>query len=86
MIKKLLLLFFLFCFLSQSYSQGFDFKDHKKKYARIPFKLYNNLIIVPVLLNKGTDTLNFILDTGVGYTMITDSTFVVVCCDELLRS
>ncbi|KOY85606.1 hypothetical protein AD998_05065 [bacterium 336/3] len=76
MIKKLLLLFFLFCFLSQSYSQGFDFKDHKKKYARIPFKLYNNLIIVPVLLNKGTDTLNFILDTGVGYTMITDSTFV----------
>jgi hypothetical protein len=77
MMRKLLLLFsFLFFFLLQSFSQGFDFKDHKKKYARIPFKLYNNLIIVPVLLNKNTDTLNFILDTGVGYTMITDSTFI----------
>ncbi|MCU0439872.1 MAG: aspartyl protease family protein [Raineya sp.] len=75
MIKKLLLLFF-FLLTQQSFSQGFDFKDHKKKYARIPFKLYNNLIIVPVLLNKNADTLNFILDTGVGYTMITDSTFV----------
>jgi len=62
--------------MSQIFSQGFDFKNHKQKYSRIPFKLYNNLIIVPVLLNKGSDTLNFILDTGVGYTLITDSTFV----------
>ncbi len=41
--------------------------------TRIPFQLHSNLIIVPVKVNE-SDTLHFILDTGVGSTIITDPT------------
>lgn len=41
--------------------------------TRIPFQLHSNLIIVPVKINE-SDTLHFILDTGVGSTIITDPT------------
>ncbi|WP_338873436.1 aspartyl protease family protein [Spirosoma sp. SC4-14] len=44
-----------------------------RTWTRIPFKLHSNLIIVPVQIN-GSDTLQFILDTGVGNTLITDPT------------
>jgi hypothetical protein len=43
----------------------------KRKSVRIPFKLHANLVIVPVLINN-SDTLQFILDTGVSSTIITD--------------
>jgi hypothetical protein len=46
------------------------FDKTKTKRQAIPFKFVHNLIIVPVFIN-GSDTLNFILDTGVGNTMIT---------------
>ncbi|SFE64320.1 aspartyl protease family protein [Thermoflexibacter ruber] len=35
-----------------------------RKFSTIPFKMVNNLIIIPLRLNK-SDTMNFILDTGV---------------------
>jgi hypothetical protein len=42
-----------------------------RTWTRIPFQLHSNLIIVPVRVNE-SDTLNFILDTGVSNTIITD--------------
>ncbi|MFN8344088.1 MAG: aspartyl protease family protein [Spirosomataceae bacterium] len=42
-----------------------------RKVAHINFELHANLIIVPVRINK-SDTLRFILDTGVGSTILTD--------------
>lgn len=52
---------------------GFTLKDNVKKVV-IPFESYNNLIIVPVILNKALP-LRFILDTGVRTTILTDRTF-----------
>lgn len=43
-----------------------------RKAAHIEFELHGNLIIVPVRINK-SDTLRFILDTGVGSTILTDA-------------
>lgn len=42
-----------------------------RTWTRIPFQLHSNLIIVPVRINE-SDTLQFILDTGVSNTIITD--------------
>lgn len=42
-----------------------------RTWTRIPFQLHSNLIIVPVRVND-SDTLQFILDTGVSNTIITD--------------
>lgn len=42
-----------------------------RSWTRIPFQLHSNLIIVPVMIND-SDTLHFILDTGVSNTIITD--------------
>ncbi len=42
-----------------------------QSWTRIPFQLHSNLIIVPVRINE-SDTLQFILDTGVSNTIITD--------------
>lgn len=49
---------------------GFFIADNRS-WTRIPFQLHSNLIIVPVSIN-GSDTLRFILDTGVSNTIITD--------------
>ena len=43
----------------------------------IKFKTASNLIIIPVTIN-GSDTLNFILDTGVRYPIITELPFINV--------
>lgn len=43
----------------------------KRRIMRVPFELHANLIIVPVQINT-SDTLHFILDTGVSSTIITD--------------
>lgn len=42
-----------------------------RTWTRIPFQLHSNLIVVPVRIND-SDTLYFILDTGVSNTIITD--------------
>jgi hypothetical protein len=47
------------------------FLEGKRKIVRIPFEFHSNLIIVPVQIND-SDTLRFILDTGVSTTLITD--------------
>lgn len=50
---------------------GFHFKSPKKKVLKLSFEQHNNLIVIPIKIN-GLDTLNFVLDTGVGYTLLTD--------------
>ncbi|HAK80385.1 MAG TPA: signal protein PDZ [Runella sp.] len=45
---------------------------HGRKTTRIPFELHSNLIVVPVKINA-SDTLRFILDTGVSSMMLTNS-------------
>src|SRR3978361_1032011 len=47
------------------------FIANNRTWTRIPFQLHSNLIIVPVRINE-SDTLQFILDTGVSNTIITD--------------
>jgi len=54
---------------------GFVFDNPKKKSITIKFKSSNNLIIIPVAINN-SDTLNFILDTGVRSPIITELPFV----------
>ena len=52
---------------------GFDFPPGQKK-AFIPFERYNNLIVIPVTINNSI-TLDFILDTGVQYPILTEKIF-----------
>jgi PDZ domain/Aspartyl protease len=42
-----------------------------KKIVKVPFVMHSNLIIVPIQID-GSETLNFILDTGLGNILITD--------------
>jgi hypothetical protein len=49
---------------------GFHITQNRK-WTRIPFELHSNLIIVSVQVNE-SDTLRFILDTGVSNTIITN--------------
>lgn len=59
----------------QSANRGFLFDDPRDKSITINFKSASNLIIIPVTINE-SDTLNFILDTGVRYPIITELPFV----------
>ncbi len=56
-------------------NRGFLFNKQKKKSITIKFKSASNLVIIPVTINK-SDTLNFILNTGVQYPIITELPFV----------
>lgn len=75
MIRQYLLCFFLFTssFSAVSQGLGFSLADGKKK-VEIPIEIYNNLIVVPVVLN-GALPLKFILDTGVRTAILTEKTF-----------
>lgn len=53
----------------------FEFVNPKNKIITIDFKTASNLIIIPVIIND-SDTLNFILDTGVRFPIITELPFV----------
>jgi hypothetical protein len=66
MHKSCLLIAFLITFLSFS-QEGFQFKTDKKKIV-IPFKMINNLTIIPLEVNGAK--LNFLLDTGVEKTVL----------------
>jgi hypothetical protein len=59
----------------QSANRGFLFDDPRQKSIAIDFKKASNLIIIPVTINE-SDTLNFILDTGVRFPIITELPFV----------
>ncbi len=52
---------------------GFSLASGKKK-VQIPIEIYNNLIIIPVVLNDALP-LKFILDTGVRTAILTQKTF-----------
>lgn len=52
---------------------GFRLTNGKKR-VQIPIEVYNNLVIVPVVLNDALP-LKFILDTGVRTTILTQKTF-----------
>jgi hypothetical protein len=56
-------------------SVGFLFDNPKKKSMTIKFKQISNLIIIPVSIN-GSDTMNFILDSGIKDPIITELTLV----------
>jgi len=56
-------------------NRGFMFDNPRAKSRTIKFKSSSNLIIIPVNIND-SDTLNFILDTGVRYPIITELPFV----------
>lgn len=56
-------------------NRGFLFDNPRTKKLTIKFKTASNLIIIPVNIND-SDTLNFILDTGVRYPIITELPFV----------
>jgi hypothetical protein len=71
---RLLLFIFIFFRLGFVNSQiiGFHFEKEKKNKMKISFKKANNLIVIPCFINDYKDTLNFVLDTGVGNMIITD--------------
>ncbi|WP_346859207.1 aspartyl protease family protein [uncultured Draconibacterium sp.] len=56
-------------------NRGFLFNNQREKRITFKFKSASNLIIIPVTIND-SDTLNFILDTGVRYPIITELPFV----------
>lgn len=63
----------LFCFLTNfAQISGFNINNQSNR-ASFPFELINNLIVVKVVIND-TNELNFILDTGVKVTLLTDNT------------
>lgn len=61
-------------FTCPSYAQKFEFED-KRNRETIKFIQVKNLIIIPVFIN-GKGPYNFLLDTGVGQMIITDTTFI----------
>ncbi len=56
-------------------NRGFLIDDPRRKSVTIKYKTASNLIILPVTINE-SDTLNFILDTGVRYPIITELPFI----------
>ncbi len=64
-----------FSYSHQGHSQaiGFDIMNGKNRIS-IPFQSYNNLIVIPVILNHRMP-LRFVLDTGVRTSILTDRTF-----------
>lgn len=75
MIRQYLLCGVLFVSSFPAFSQalGFSLADGKRK-VQIPIEIYNNLVVVPVVLN-GALPLKFILDTGVRTAILTQKTF-----------
>ncbi|HMI64997.1 MAG TPA: aspartyl protease family protein [Cyclobacteriaceae bacterium] len=67
------LLLFLSPLLMRGQNLGFAITEGRSK-VKIPIEVYNNLIIVPVVLN-GKLPLKFILDTGVRTTILTEKAF-----------
>ncbi len=50
-------------------SKELYFTNSRQKSLELPFKLVNNLIVIPIQIN-GSDTLQFILDTGLNTSII----------------
>ncbi len=56
----------------KEFGLGFHWSKGQKK-LEIPFELHANLIVIPLKINA-SDTLRFLVDTGLGTTLLTDST------------
>lgn len=65
---RLLLILILICSAIAGYCQEGFVIDNDRRFAKLKFRLVNNLILVPVELN-GTQ-LSFLLDTGVNTTLL----------------
>lgn len=76
-----LLLFWLL--MPAGYAQKFEFLHNRQKEI-LPFKLIRNLIIIPVEIN-GKGPYNFVLDTGVGFCIITDPSLIDTLKPTMLR-
>ena len=75
MIRKFIFVLAI-CLLPQlvkAQNLGFSLTEGHSKVS-IPIEIYNNLIVVPVVLN-GRLPLRFILDTGVRTTILTEKAF-----------
>ena len=68
----------------QKNPKRFYVENPKKKNVQLPFKLLNNLVVLPVFVNN-SDTLNFILDSGISNTIITDKDLADKLNMEYLR-
>ena len=55
----------------QEFGLGFQWSSKQKRVV-IPFELHANLVVIPIKLNA-SDTLRFLVDTGLGTTLLTDS-------------
>ncbi|WP_040496874.1 aspartyl protease family protein [Fulvivirga imtechensis] len=74
-LRSIVIFFLLFSTWPSLRAQTLGFKivgDAKR--VHIPFEIYNNLIVVPVVLNQRLP-LRFILDTGVRTTILTEKSF-----------
>jgi len=74
--RNVLLALFLALCSAGVYSQntlGFKLPDNVNR-VNIPFESYNNLLVIPVILN-GVLPLKFVLDTGVRTTILTEKAF-----------
>jgi len=69
----LLLLFILGAGQANGQVFGFKMEKNEKKIV-IPFKEYNNLIVIPINVNRSL-TLDFIVDTGVQNAILTEKIF-----------
>jgi hypothetical protein len=58
--------------IAQKNPKRFYIIDESKDYLRLPFEFINNLIVIQVQVNN-SDTLNFILDTGITTTIISSN-------------
>jgi len=61
------------CFSTKGQVLGFTLEEGRSK-VEIPIEIYNNLVVVPVVLNN-TLPLKFVLDTGVRTAILTQKTF-----------
>lgn len=75
MVWRCLVFSFFFLVVIEAPGQhlGFALTNGKKR-VQIPIEIYNNLVVVPVVLNDALP-LKFILDTGVRTTILTQKTF-----------
>lgn len=74
MIKKLYIAIFILFGIQICFSQNdffIGFKDSNQTSVTIDFKFVNNLIVIPLQINS-SDTLWFILDTGIRPTLLTN--------------
>lgn len=78
LINKILIIFSLlflsgFCTQLQAQNEGYSMyiERNSRNSVRIPFKTVNNLMLIPLQINN-SDTLRFILDTGVKTALITE--------------